>query len=247
MTNKAVWISVFAVVLSFAGGFLLANILNRAELNTLRSENERFKAAPPESAKNQSELSLTNDEIQKKIAEADRNSRDFDFQKKLGLALYRYASMKQDEKLRLESIRILRRALSLNVADYDIQVGLGNAYFEIGYFNKDNEGFKTSRSFYAKALEKKPDDIEVRTDLGITYFLQEPPDLDLAIAEFEKSLRVDPKHEKTIQFLIQALVKQNESAEAAKYLRQLKEANPNNPSLAELSTLVAQSGPAVEK
>lgn len=247
MTTKTVWILVIAVVLSFAGGFLLANILNRSELDSLRSENERLKSSSPESAQNQPEFSLSNEEIQQKVTEADQNPENFNFQKNLGLALYRYASMKQDAKLLADAIRILQRAHSLNAADYDIKVGLGNAHFDAGYFNKDNKSFKTSRSYYAKALEAKPNDVEVRTDHGLTYFLQQPPDLDLAIAEFQKSLKINPKHEKTLQFLIQSMIKQNNTGEAAKYLTQLKDANPNNSSLADLSSLIAQSGMPAEK
>jgi tetratricopeptide (TPR) repeat protein len=113
-------------------------------------------------------------------------------------------------------------------------VGLGNSYYDIGYFGKDNGGFARSREFYNKALAKRPDDIEVRTDLGLTYFLQDPPDYDTAISEFEKSLAINPKHEKTLSFA--ALALKNQKKDPAKYSDVLRTVNPNSPTLREIDT-----------
>lgn len=240
MNNKSVWISIVAAALSFAGGFLLANALNRSELDLVKSENDRLKTTQTRDAKDIADTTLTNDEIQKKITEADQNPGNFQFQKSLGLALYRYSSMKQDPKILAEALRLLTRAHEIDSKDRDIQVGLGNAYFGSGYFNKDNKNFELAREFYRKALATKPSDVEVRTDLGLTYFLQEPPELPLAIEQFEASLKTDPKHEKTLQFLIQSLVKKNDGEKARLYLDQLKNTNRDNQFIPELSSLVAQ-------
>ena len=45
-------------------------------------------------------------------------------------------------------------------------------------------------------------------------------------------------HEKTLQFYIQTLIKQNKKEKASEELARLREANPKNPSLAELTELV---------
>src|SRR5688572_2432592 len=96
MDKKLVWISVLAVVISFIGGFLLANAFNRSELDALRAENARLKNDRTQTT---SQPDLTADEIRQRIAEADQNPDDFSFQKNLGIALYRYAAMKQDAEL----------------------------------------------------------------------------------------------------------------------------------------------------
>lgn len=111
MNGKVFWLSIAAVVVSFVGGFLLANALNRSELNALRAENERLKTSSNESTENQTGLALSDEEIREKIAEADRNPNNYPFQKNLGLALYRYAAMKQDADLLAEAGRFLSRAL----------------------------------------------------------------------------------------------------------------------------------------
>jgi tetratricopeptide (TPR) repeat protein len=240
MNGKVLGISIVAVLVSFVGGFLLANALNRSELNTLRADNERLKTSQKETTQNQTNLTLTDEEIRERIAEADRSPGDFAFQKNLGLALYRYAAMKQDTELLAEVGRILNRAYEINRQDYDVVVALGNIYFDIGYYKKDNAPFQKAREFYSQALQQKPNDVDVRTDLGLTYFLNNPPENEKAIGEFQKSLQTEPKHEKTLQVMTQTFLSQNNLAEAEKYLAKLKEVNLQNQYVAELESRVSQ-------
>ena len=237
MNKKVFWISLVAVIISFFGGFLLANSLNRNELNTIRAEIERLKNSSPQ---DKSEVSLSDEEIRQKIAEADKNPANFNFQKNLGLALYRYATMKQDAQLLAEIARLLTRANQQDAKDYEVLITLGNCYFDIGYIKKDNENLTKAREFYQKALSQKPNDVDVRTDLGLTYFLVNPPETDKALAEFQKSLQIDPKHEKTLQVTAQALLSQKKVAEAANYLTRLREVNPENQFLPELESQLSQ-------
>jgi len=83
--------------------------------------------------------------------------------------------------------------------------------------------------------------------LGLTYFLTNPPETEKAIAEFQKSLITNAKHEKTLQVLTQALLSQNKTKEAEKYLELLKEVNQNNEILPELTTQLEQSKNDSEK
>lgn len=226
---------------------MLANALNRNELNSLRAENERSKNTQNTSRQNETENALSDEEIRQKISEADRNPKNFAFQKGLGLALYRYASVKQDTKLLEEVARLLNRANEIDSKDYDVIVALGNLYFDVGYFKKNNEDFYKAREFYQKALVQKPNDTDVRTDFGLTFYLTDPPETDKAIAEFQKSLQTNSKHEKTLQVLTQALISQNKAAEAERYLALLREVNQNNENLPELTTRLAQSKSDLEK
>ncbi|HXH69719.1 MAG TPA: hypothetical protein VNI60_05155 [Pyrinomonadaceae bacterium] len=239
MKTKVLLLSIAAITTSFVCGFLLANALNRNELNTLRAENEHLINAQTDSQANESENTLSDEEIRQKIAEADRNPNNFAFQKGLGLALYRYAAVKQDTKSLKEVARLLKRANELNAKDYDVVVALGNLHFDIGYYKKDNQKFQEAREFYQKALEQKPNDSDVRTDLGLTYFLTDPPETDKAITEFQKSLITNAKHEKTLQVLTQALLSQHKTKEAEKYLDLLRAVNQNNGVLPELTSQIA--------
>ncbi len=236
MRNSSVLIALIAGTVCFVAGFSFANYLNRSELSSLKGENERLKSTQDSES---GQLNLSNEEIDAKIAEAEQNSGNFAFQKSLGLGLYRYGAIKQDKAIIERALPVLVRAHGLDANDYDVIVGLGNSYYDIGYFGKDNSGFERSREFYNKALAKRPDDIEVRTDLGLTYFLQDPPDYQAAIAEFEKSLVINPKHEKTLSFA--ALAMKNQNKDAAKYVNVLRSVNPNSPTLRELES--GQPGP----
>lgn len=220
-----------AGIVCFVAGFSFANYLNRSELSGLRGENERLKTSQ---SSDSSQVNLSNEEIEAKLAEAEQNSGNFAFQKSLGLGLYRYGAIKQDKAIVEKALPVLVRAHALDSNDYDVIVGLGNSYYDIGYFGKENASFERAREFYTKALAKRPDDIEVRTDLGLTYFLQDPPDYPTAIAEFEKSLTINPKHEKTLSFA--ALAMKNQNKDAAKYSNVLRTINPNSPTLREIDT-----------
>ena len=241
MDKRSLAISVLAIAISFIGGFLLANALNKTELDALRSENSRLKISSPNPTGNNFENTLSDEEIRQKIAAADENPSDLNYQKSLGTALYRYAAIKQDTQLLREISRLLNRAFEKKPKDYDLLITLGNLHFDIGYFEKNNDSFSKAREFYQKALELKPKDSDLQTDYALTFYLQNPPETERAVAEFKKSLQENPKHEKTLQFLTQALVKQGKTEEAENYLARLKEINPKTPTLAEIQTQIAQS------
>ena len=238
MTKQTVLIAIAACLAGFIGGFMFANSLNRSELAAKTLQVQQPAQAPAGDAPAGPPV-LTADEIKSKLEAADKNPSDLAFQKSLGLSLYRYASVRQDANLLPETIRIMQRALDLDPADRDLQIGLGNAHFDVGYFKKDTASFERARGFYNKALERVPADVGVRTDLALTYFLQEPPDLDKAVEEFETALKSDPKHERSLQFLVQTHAKRNDTARANETLERLKAANPSSPAIPELADIIA--------
>ena len=164
----------------------MANSLNRSELNRLQAENEQFKKPVNQTQQNNPELSLTDEEIRQKIAQADESPNQIDFQRNLGLALYRYGAMKQDVNLISESTRLLKRAGDANPKDYDVLVTLGNAFFDIASTKKDNESYLKAREYYAKALEQKAEDADVRADYGATFLFIEPADFEKSVSGTSK-------------------------------------------------------------
>lgn len=242
MGRGYILISLVAVALSFLGGFLLANAFNRSELDKLRSDNERLRNVEKQGGPEN--LMLSEEEIRARIAEADANPDDLKFQRNLGLALYRYASLKQDTRLLDKAVPLLERALKLSSSDPEIAVALGNTHFDIGYFGDEPKRFPQARQYYEKALGKKPDNAELLADIGLTYFLQSPADNDKAIGSFEDALKIDRNHEKSLQFIIQAHWRMNRPEIAAKYLTQLKEISPNSPSVRELTAILMQPPPS---
>lgn len=241
MSGKSIWLSILAVIISFIGGFFLANALNKIELETLRTENNRLKNTSNSSTNAQSETTLSDEELNEKIAEADKNKDNLQIQKSFGTALYSYGAMKKDTRILAEAARILTRVYEKNPDDKDAATTLGHAYFDIGYYRKDNENLAKARQIYQKILEKTPKDVDIRTDLALTFYLENPPQYDKAVAEMKKSLQENPKHEKTLQFIINALIKQQKIEEAETYLAKLREINPNTPNLSEIRKQLEQS------
>lgn len=234
MSKKVFWVSIAGIVISFAGGFLIANAINRNEINTLTAENGRLKKSSGELASGKTNPGLSAELIQEKIAEAEKNKDNFTFQKGLGLALYRYSNMTQDADLLSDIKKLLVRANELNPDDYDVLVSLGNVCFDIGRIEKNTESLAKARGFYAKALEKNSRDINVRTDLGWTYLFSDPAETDKAIGEFRKSLEINAQHEKSLQLISEAFIKDGRLADAKENLAKLRSVNPQNSEIARL-------------
>ena len=239
MNKNSVLFIILGVLAGFIAGFLVANKLNSSEIATLRAQAPLQKPANSNQAPQSDGQSLSPTELKAKITEADKNPTNLSYQKNLGISLYRYASMKQDNDLLTESIRILTRANSLDAKDFDVLVALGNAYFDVGFFKKDLAKFQKARELYTMALEIKPSDADVRTDFGISYFVQEPPEYDKAVAELQKVLNAEPERDRALQFLVQVYTKQGKLPEAEKALAKLKDVNPNEPSITELASQIS--------
>ena len=236
-------IAIIAAVVGLIAGFLLANSINRSQLTSLRAENETLKKER-QTPVDPSAATLSAEEIRSTIKRADDNPSDYQTQRNVGIAMYRYAATKQDTELFADAIRLLTRAHELRPEDHDVTVALANAYFDVGYFSKDNAAFDRSRQYYEKALVIRPRNTDVIVDVGLSYFLQNPPDYERSVAQFRRGLAVDPKHEKTLQYIVQALIKQNKGTEAATYLQQLRQVNPRNESIAESTSLLDNLQPA---
>jgi cytochrome c-type biogenesis protein CcmH/NrfG len=76
-----------------------------------------------------------------------------------------------------------------NPGDAVTRVQLGNMYFDAGRYQEAAE-------WYEAALKITPKDVNASTDLGIAYYYMNDP--DRALAQFDKSLSVDPSHAKTL-------------------------------------------------
>ncbi len=69
------------------------------------------------------------------------------------------------------------------------RVQLANLYF-------DAERYADAITWYGEALKVSPNDADVSTDLGVSYYYTNQA--DRALQQFEHSLKVNPKHVKTL-------------------------------------------------
>jgi len=231
-----------ALLLGFIGGFLLANSMNRSEINALRAQPTQATASNSNgstASADDKEPSLSDAEIQAKIADADKNPANFEYQKNLGTALYKYASMKSLPDLLPDTVRILERADSLNSKDPDVIVALGNAHFDIGFAKKDASEFQKARDDCARALVLRPDDADVQTDNAITWYVQPSPDYAKAVAALERVAAANPKHTRSMQFLAESYIKLGRTADAQKVVDKIKSINPTDSAIPALTKELA--------
>jgi len=76
-----------------------------------------------------------------------------------------------------------------NPTDAVTRVQLGDMYFDAGRFQE-------AADWYEQALKIHPKDVNASTDLGIAYYYMNLP--DRALAQFDRSLGIDPAHAKTL-------------------------------------------------
>jgi tetratricopeptide (TPR) repeat protein len=247
VTKHNLLYSIIGLLLGFIIGFSFANHVNRGPVGNARPVDERTRSAQTQSgaadsgnANSNAPNTPTEAEIRDAIAKADARADDVALQRSFGMVLYRYANQTRNASLLPDVARMLKRAYDANPKDRELAVSLGNVLFDIGQAT-DPARFVEAREYYSKALEIKPDDANVRTDLGLTYYYGQPSDPQRAIAEYRKSLAIDPRHELTLQNLAAALMAVGKADEAQKIIDQLGSLNPSNPALSDLRAQMAQS------
>lgn len=238
MSGKNVFVVTLVLIVGFAIGFFVANSVNRGEVEELKRLVEQAGNVT-ESQNNEMENSLSDEEIHQKIEEADRNPRDVRFQANLGIALYRYGSMKRDVNLIREAGRLLERANTLEEKNFDILAGLGGVNFDLAYIGEESEKFGTSRDYYRKASDLRPEDSTILTNIGLTYFLSRPPNLELAANTFEQTLKSNPKDERALEYVVRSLAGLKRQKDAAHYFEELRKASPAYPAIKELQALIS--------
>jgi cytochrome c-type biogenesis protein CcmH/NrfG len=120
-----------------------------------------------------------------------------------------------------ERVKALEAVAAKNSKDPQPRVQLGNIYF-------DAEQFKDAVVWYEQAIAIKPNDADLSTDLGVAYYYLNQP--DRALSQFDHSLKVDPKHIKTLLNvgIVRAFGKQDLPG-AAKAWQQVVDLSPNSP------------------
>jgi tetratricopeptide (TPR) repeat protein len=157
-------------------------------------------------------------EVAATLERAKAAPEDYDAQMKAGEL---YSQIKRYD----QAVEYFQRAQKARPSDFAALVSLGNANFDL-------EKFREAQKWYGQALKVRANDVNVRTDLGLAYFLDTPKDIDRAIAAYKASLGYDPRHEKTLQNLITALIEKGDKGGARGYLTQLEKVNSENAALA---------------
>lgn len=220
MKTDNILFGIIGILLGLIIGFMGANSLNArggSGASTM-SQNSNMPAGHPEVGGNGGP---SMQQIQEIVSKAKENPNDFDAQLEAA-GVYAQIGRYPD------AVNFLKQAVQLKPDDMNAIVMLANALF-------DSENYVEAATWYEKALAKK-DDPNFRTDYGLTFMLREPPDLDRAISEFQKSLKLQPGHLQSLQNLAAAYVKKKDVVKAKEALVQLEKADPANEAIAKLKT-----------
>ena len=86
-------------------------------------------------------------------------------------------------------VNALKSVAEREPANAKPRLDLANLYF-------DAERYDDAIKWYGEAVKLKPNDVDASTDLGVSYYYTNQP--DKALAQFQHSLEIDPKHAKTL-------------------------------------------------
>lgn len=174
---------------------------------------------PPSGGESNSPGGGAQGEVMAVIEQARKDPSNFDAQMKA-------ADLFQQINRKDGALEFYQNAAKIKPNDYELLVKLGNATFDL-------ERYSDAANWYEQALKIKPGDATVRMDLGLTFYLRQPRDLERAIENFRAALKSDPRHEKTLQNLTQALIEKGDKVAAAAVLKQFEQVSPGNPSIAQ--------------
>ncbi len=110
---------------------------------------------------------------------------------------------------------------------------LGNLYY-------DSRQYPQAIELYERALKIHPDTADVRTDLGTAFWYT--GDADKALAEFQKSLKINPNHPGTLfnMGIVKWQGKMDPSG-AVQAWEDLLKRNPNYPQKQQIEELIAKA------
>src|SRR5947208_9953184 len=118
-------------------------------------------------------------------------------------------------------VQALTAKIKQNPKDFDSIVELANLNF-------DQKNYNDAINLYKKALEVRPDALNVRTDMGTALFYQNR--FDEAIAQFEETLKSDPRNAQALFNLgVTMLHGKKDTKRALEYWQRLVDTNPDHP------------------
>lgn len=234
--SKNVLFCAVGLALGFVIGFFIANAITRpaAPVAAPRASSDGV-ARPLDPSQTSGELppghpdvggggsigsgspASTSAEAQAAMDKADRSPQDFEAQVGAANVFYRMGDYGK-------SALYFERALKLKPKDFGALVGMGNAKY-------DADDFTAAAGFYERALAVKPDSPDVRTDYGNTFFMRQPPDYARAIAEYRKSVAIDPNHVNSWKNVAAAALRLKDREVAGEAIEKLAALDPQNPDL----------------
>jgi tetratricopeptide (TPR) repeat protein len=231
LRKQSLYLAVIGLVMGIFGGYYYADHYNRTGpvVGTASTEPATGQMPPDHPPVQQ----VSQEQIAVATKSAENSPSDFDAQVVAARVLYQ--ASRYDE-----AINFFQRAHQLRPDDYETLVDLANAHFDLGLSQSQQQDSEQSSKplleaarWYEQALEKNPNDVNVRTDYGLTFYYRRPQDLNQAIAQYRRSLELQPNHPQTLANLTTALVEQGHLSQAESTLAKLEQQAAGTPLLAQ--------------
>ena len=227
MNSKLIIAAAIGIFIGFAGGFFLANSINRSagmmQQPTTAAANPGLPNQPGAGGMQPpfanmpgggGAIAMVSDAIEKAKNEPDSFESQYN-------AANMYCPIDRFE----EAVKYYEQANRILPDHYQTIVRLGNSSYGLRKYDE-------AARWYARALELQPDDGDVRTDFGTTFFLREQKDLDRAVKEYKTSLEKNPEHEPTLQNLCAVYLEKGDRQGLEETVAKLEKVNPQNPTIA---------------
>lgn len=221
-------------------GFWIANAYNRNFSVPPVVQNSSQLSRTPKSESFDEKLSR--EEIAASFAAAESRKDDREFQKKLGLALARYAAIQNDSSFLTELILLLERTNRLfNEKDVETLSVMADVYFIKAGEKNDTTLLDKSRKLYRQAISLNPENSDLKAAHASTFLFSKPSQPEAAISELNSILEQNPKHENSLQLLISALIQTKKIELAEQKLAELKKINSSHPAIPALDAQLNQN------
>lgn len=218
MNKKNILFAIIGLLIGLIIGFFVANTINKNAVNNqIAAQNPSAPITNPDNEPQMQGQPPTGGmlaDVQKTIDKAKNEPENFEAQIEAGKM---YAQIQKMD----EALAFFQKAQQIKPDDFDANVFLGNAFYDAGQF-------ENAETYYQKALQIKPDDVTVQSDFATTFLQLKSPDYQRALKEFDKALKLNPKHEPTLYNMALTYQRMNDKENAQKTLERLKSANPGS-------------------
>jgi tetratricopeptide (TPR) repeat protein len=167
-------------------------------------------------------------EVAATIEKAKNNPKDYDAQVAAARVFYQINRF-------AEAVEYLEKAYAINPTEIAKQGALAF----IGQYYFDQKKYDEAEEWLNKAIAAEPNDADAHVTLAETFMQRQPPQPDKAIQELQKGIKINPKNAHAFGHMVEAYALKKDAKSAEDALNKLKEAEPANPRIAALQTLIA--------
>jgi tetratricopeptide (TPR) repeat protein len=240
MSRTTVLILAIVGISSFTLGFITANSINKRQIAELTAKSlELQKRADASNPADTSQTKLSDEEVEEKLAAAEKDSTNIQLQKDLAFALYRYSVAGRETKWFRSIVKLLERAHTSDPKDLQVLISLANITYDLGRSENDTNYLAKARSYYEQAVKLKSNDPDLHSYLGMTYALGSPPELAKAESEITKALKLKPDHTQSLIHMVELKNLQRRTEEGNQWLSKLKQTDPTNSAIPELTRMLS--------